>query len=311
VPDNQNNSATSIAMDADDIGGEISLAAGQFTVEQAISPEQVREVSRLRRQVFCLERGFEAGVGEEEPGEFDAHSRHVLLRQASDGAVVGTVRILAPNLANLENSFPMQRICDASWLRSLPLRTTGEISRFAISKERRMSYGPTSLLCLILLQGVVQLSSELGLTHWIAVMEPSLIRLNQRNGIHFQPAGPLVSYHGIRQPAIATIAAVLDRMRREHWKIWDYLTNSGVWLSAPSSNSMATIDGNVFDDERAIRIGSRWLAGERVAGTPARHVGDVALKLRMLAFESKSTTSAFAARLLQSALADLDRLAAS
>ncbi len=293
-----------------EITDEISLAASQFTLEQATSPEQLREVFRLRHQVYCVERGYETAVGEEETDEFDCRSRHVLLRHASDGTVVGTVRVLAANLANLADSFPMQRVCDASWLRSLPLRTTGEISRFAISKERRISYSAASLLRLTLLRGVVQVSSEMGLTHWLAVMEPSLMRLHQRNGIHFQPAGPLVSYHGIRQPAVGVIASVLARMKHEQLQVWNYLTDGGGWYGTQQAATSPPDEGAIFDDERANRIGSRWLAGERVAGTPARDVTDVALKLRMLAHESRGTGSAFSFRLLQSALADLDRLAA-
>ncbi len=298
-------------MDVPDTGDEISLAATQFTLEQATSAEQLREVFRLRHQVYCVERGFESAVGEEETDEFDARSRHALLRHASDGEVVGTVRVLAANLANLDDSFPMQRLCDASWFRPLPLRTTGEVSRFAISKQRRISCATASLLRLALLRGVVQISSDMGLTHWLAVMEPSLLRLNQRNGIHFQPVGPLVSYHGIRQPTVGNIAIVLARMRSEQWQVWNYLTDGGTWFGMLPAATAPANDGSIFDDERASRIGAGWLAGERLARTPARDAADVALKLRMLSHEFQADSSGFSGRLLQSALADLDRFAAA
>jgi N-acyl-L-homoserine lactone synthetase len=298
-------------MDAIALSDEISLAASQFTLEEATTAAHLRDVFQLRHQVYCVERGFEAAQGGEETDEFDVRSRHMLLRHASDGDVVGTVRVLAPNPANLNDSFPMQRVCHEAWLRPLPLRTTGEVSRFAISKKRRMSCTTASLLRLSLLRGVVQLSSEMGLTHWLAVMEPSLVRLNQRNGIHFQPVGPLVSYHGLRQPTVGNIAVVLARMEREQPQVWNYLTRHGTWFGVPATATTPVNDGRIFDDERTSRIGTGWLAGERLAGAPARDTGDVALKLRMLAHESERTSSPFSKRLLMSAIADLDRMGAA
>src|SRR5665213_2811296 len=118
---------------------ELSLTEKLFTIEMVTNRAQLREVFRLRHQVYCVERGFEAVSGNEETDEFDPQSRHVLLRHASDGEVVGTVRLVAHNPADLNASFPMQRVCEASLLRQLPLRRTGEISRFAISKQRRLS----------------------------------------------------------------------------------------------------------------------------------------------------------------------------
>jgi N-acyl amino acid synthase of PEP-CTERM/exosortase system len=222
-------------MNATEISGEISIAARQFTLERATTVEQLREVFRLRHQVYCVERGFEAVDGEEETDEFDCRSRHVLLREASSGAVVGTVRVIAPDphADPATPSLPMQGLCDPAQFRHLPAATTGEISRFAISKQRRMSCTAASFLRVALMRGIVQLSAELGLTHWLAVMEPSLIRLHQRSAIHFQPIGPLVSYHGIRQPTFGVITAMLSRIRREQWPVWSYLTGGGQWFGEP------------------------------------------------------------------------------
>jgi N-acyl-L-homoserine lactone synthetase len=217
-------------MNSSTIVDQLSLAERLFTIEMVATKAQLREVFRLRHQVYCIERGFEAGNGDEETDEFDPQSRHVLLRHASDGEVVGTVRLVAHNPTDLSASFPMQRVCEPSLLRQLPLRRTGEISRFAISKQRRLSCEHAALLRLALVRGFVQLSSEMRLTHWFAVMERSLLRLNQQNAIHFNPLGPLVSYHGIRQPAFAAIAALLDRVRREQPSVWHFLTDSGKWF---------------------------------------------------------------------------------
>src|SRR4051812_44183546 len=63
----------------------------EFTIESADTPEIAEEAYRLRHQVYCLERGYEAGQGGVERDGFDAHARHVLLRRRATRQVVGTV----------------------------------------------------------------------------------------------------------------------------------------------------------------------------------------------------------------------------
>jgi N-acyl-L-homoserine lactone synthetase len=206
-------------------------ATPDFIVEIARSPEQLREVFELRHQVYCVERGFEPGAGGQETDEFDSHSHHVLLRDSWDGVAVGTVRLIGPNPVNPADSFPIQRLCAPALLRHLPLSKAGEISRFAISKQRRGGSGceAGARPRLALIRGLTQLSDEMGITHWLAVMERSLIRLHHRQAIHFNPLGPLVSYHGCRQPAVASIPTLLDRVKREDFTIWSFLTGGGQW----------------------------------------------------------------------------------
>ena len=80
---------------------------------------------------------------------------------------------------------------------------------------------------LALVRGLVQLSKEIGITHWCAVMERTLLRLLQSSAIHFEPLGPLVEYHGLRQPASGDVDAILARMRREQPAIWEFVTGGG------------------------------------------------------------------------------------
>jgi N-acyl-L-homoserine lactone synthetase len=190
---------------------------------------QLHEVFKLRHQVYCIERGFEPSDDGEERDEYDPRSRHVILRRRDDGEVVGTVRLIVSDPANPAESLPMQRLCAPALLQSLPWATTGEISRFAISKRRRNSFRDALLLRLGLLRGVVQISGEMGLTHWLAVMERSLIRLHKSTEIHFEPVGPLVSYHGTRQPTFGVIAPVLERIRQGQFPTWNFLTDGGRW----------------------------------------------------------------------------------
>ncbi len=78
-----------------------------------------------------------------------------------------------------------------------------------------------------LMQGILQISQDAGLTHWCAVMERSLLRLLQGTSIYFQPLGPMVEYHGLRQPAAARIDGVLYRLFKEARPVFDYITDEG------------------------------------------------------------------------------------
>ena len=191
-------------------------------------PELVREAYRLRHQVYCVENKYESGTAGFEIDEFDARSRHVVIRHQRTGHVVGAARLVLPLLSAIDRSFPMQRVCEPRLLRHLPLQRAGEISRFAISKQRRNFSGAAiSLMRLALVQGVVRMSAEAGHTHWLALMEPSLLRLLRSNGFHFQPIGPMVEHHGVRQPVFADVDRLLRKMAQDYREVWDFITAGG------------------------------------------------------------------------------------
>lgn len=200
----------------------------EFSVEIADTPSNLQEVFRLRHQVYCVERQYESSATGFETDEFDDISRHVLLRSRATGEVMGTVRLVLPTFATGEWHFPMQRASRTSLRPHAPIRSTAEVSRFALSKARRdMSRASLALLRLGLVRGAVQLSNELGLTHWCAIMEPTLLRLMQTTSIYFRPIGPAVEYHGLRQPAVAEIDDTLSRMAEENPDLWDFITDGG------------------------------------------------------------------------------------
>jgi N-acyl-L-homoserine lactone synthetase len=205
----------------------------EVTIQVADTPELVREAHRLRYQVYCVERNYEAGQAGLEIDEFDERARHVVLCQRRTGEVVGTARLVLPCPTALQDSLPVQRVCDPTLLPRIPLATAAEVSRFAICKDRRgLSPAAVSLMRLGLVQGLVRLSDEAGLAHWFAVMERTLLRLLRSSAIHFQPVGPVVEHHGLRQPAYIHVGAMLSRMRREQPKIWDFITEGGrLWQS--------------------------------------------------------------------------------
>ena len=84
-----------------------------------------------------------------------------------------------------------------------------------------------ALLRLCLIRGIVQLSGELGLTHWCALMEPKLLRLLQMSAIYFHQISGMVEHHGLRQPSCIGLFEMLDRVRQEKPIVWDFITGSG------------------------------------------------------------------------------------
>lgn len=220
----------------------ISATGRDFAVELASTTDVLREAQRLRYQVYCLERGHTVGEVDTqmETDEYDAGSRHVVLRRRTNGEVVGTVRLILWSRDRPNDSLPMQRYCDPKVFETTPLETLGEISRFALSKERRQAGQLSdSLRRLALMQGILRVSGELGLTHWCAIMERSLLRLLQATGVHFVPLGPMVEVHGLRQPAIAAINLVLANGKRQCPDFYKFVTGARSYANAPAREELA------------------------------------------------------------------------
>jgi N-acyl-L-homoserine lactone synthetase len=194
----------------------------------ADSPELLRECCRLRHQVFCLETEiFKPGSDDQETDDFDKYSHHILLIHRESGQAVGTTRIIPASNQIGVGEFPMTRAFAPGILRTLPSQSTGEISRFAISKELRMRCGASMMVRLGLMQGIVRLSGELGLTHWCAIMEPKLVRMFRMSGIDFHELGPPVQYFGWRSPVYAEIKMLSDLLKVNNWQIWNYVSLGG------------------------------------------------------------------------------------
>jgi N-acyl-L-homoserine lactone synthetase len=204
----------------------LAQARDELAVELVTTPEQLIEAQRLRHKVYCEERGFEPGSGGLERDEYDPAGRHVLVRSRLTGTPLGTVRVVMSPGA--KHHLPMEQACAPWVLAPLPVSGTGEVSRFALTRDRTgVSPAAAALMRLSLVRGVIGISGEAGLSHWCAIMEPSLLRLLRATGIHFVPVGPSVEYHGIRQPAVGAIGTVLARMRREQPLVWSYVTADG------------------------------------------------------------------------------------
>lgn len=224
-----------------------------FQSTLANTPELRREAFRLRYQVYCIENPFEdpaQNPNEEESDDDDAHAAHALLIHRASGAVAGTVRLVLPLPDALDDSFALQRVCHEPMLgnhRQFPVLRMGEVSRFSISKNFRKRRGdglypnmhdpePRNAaeerrviphMTLGLIESLVRMSIQHRITYWCAVMEPTLLRLLSRLGIYFDPIGPLVDYHGRRQPCYIKVSTLLARVARERPDVWEVLTDRG------------------------------------------------------------------------------------
>lgn len=225
-----------------------------FEARTATTAQDAQTAYRLRYRVYCREAGFFSeslyADGVETDG-YDEHSAHCLLHYRPTGAVIGTARlILTQGESQGAGNFPFDHVCDAQALyddKRLPLETTGEISRFCITRslpeelersprrwfEQNWDGEPPGsrlllrLAKLALMRAVVHLTFHNDVTHWCAVMSPELRESFDRLGVPFTPYGPEVDYHGPRQPCYCDVGAALRVTRASRPDIWELLTDSG------------------------------------------------------------------------------------
>jgi N-acyl amino acid synthase of PEP-CTERM/exosortase system len=232
-----------------------------FEVAPAETAEQLMAAFRLRYQVYCVENQFENSERIPNGLEIDAYdqrSLHSLLIHRASGEAVGTVRLILPSsLAEGENpGLPIWDICHREFRGNeslLPWANTAEVSRFAVSKKICCHIageksapgfiGPDGIrgrvpdISLGLMQAIVQMAAKANITHLCAVMEPTLLRMLGRLGIHFTPLGPQVRYHGQRQPCYSDLDQLAARVWVERHDVWQVLTRDGyLW---PLSTELA------------------------------------------------------------------------
>src|SRR5579875_1143553 len=171
--------------------------------------------------------------------ELDDNALHSLLLHRKSGHAVGTVRLILPQP---DTRLPFARLC-ADPIRHdrnrLPPARTAEVSRFALSKTLRRTVArwmdATSdarrdallvrELVIALIHAILATCAEQGITHLVAVMEPALLRLLSRFGILFAPIGPLVDYHGMRQPCAAVVDTLERQMHARLPNLFDLIPN--------------------------------------------------------------------------------------
>lgn len=200
----------------------------------------------LRYEVYCHEQHFLAPAdypSRLETDSFDDHSIHVGAINR-EGVLVGTIRLVLPSALG----FPLFEHCSlfkefdylANPAKSALLAAV-EISRLAVSKSYRRRandglYGIADAddkaprqsdgeatrrqnrpeLVLGLYRTIYQYSKLQGITHWLAAMEKTLLRLLFRYQFGFKPIGPEVDYYGPVTPYLAGISEMEEGLRQRH-----------------------------------------------------------------------------------------------
>lgn len=221
-----------------------------FATVDADRPPFVGDAYRLRYQIYCVEKGFEdstAHPNELEKDEFDSHAVQSLLLDRATGIALGTARLVLPLSNAPDRSFAIQRILRHESMKAaaaVPIGSTAEVSRFSISKQSlrrvsttmnagsRVDYQKGPLMRLGLIQMLIRMSVANGITHWFCIIEPSLKRMLDAMSFHMEPIGPLVNYHGMRQPCFCSLSGVLAAMKRERPSFWEVLTDGGEFAVA-------------------------------------------------------------------------------
>jgi N-acyl-L-homoserine lactone synthetase len=166
---------------------------------------QVANCQAIRFHVYCRERRFLAESSYpdgSEQDEFDEHAMHLAVLQ-NCGKVLATARIVRAS----HLGFPLERYCTAEIPRAL-LDTTGEVSRLAVPRSTapdRWTSRWTREIALKLYQTTYRTAKNLGLTHLLAVMELSLVRILRRFDIPWIAIGPTVEYAGAVRPYLLSL----------------------------------------------------------------------------------------------------------
>ncbi len=225
-----------------------------FEVVSANTPELIDEAYKLRYQVYCEEKGFEDAEQFPDGREFDEYDRraaHSLIRHRESGVFVGVVRLVLPDSSDSGELLPAEQYCPLSShpeLAKLPRHLVAEVSRFSVSKTFRRRIAEIDSISGIyqdevadstrvhprfdrrllphvtvgLIAALVRMCREHGIHYCYSVMEPTLLKLLGRFGIHFQSVGEPVDCRGLRVPSFFA-GDDLQAMMHKRPDIWSLL----------------------------------------------------------------------------------------
>ena len=173
------------------------------------------------------------------------------------GEYTGIVRLVLPDPVDTGKPLPMERLCSSAIrkavgdLANVPRERVAEISRFSVSRQLRSKCvqsadspvtagsvndrnhidvkGSCMLphITLGLFAGIMLMSERHGITHFLAIIEPRLLRLLSRYGIYFHKTGPVIDHHGQRQPVMANIDMLLSGIYAKRRDVWEIITDCG------------------------------------------------------------------------------------
>jgi len=223
-----------------------------FSVELATTPEQLKNIFRIRYRVYCEEFGYEspeAFIDKMEQDDFDQHSLHCLITHKASQMPAACVRVIPATSQLKEGLLPLEKYAahslDSAAMKSLDFdrNTICEVSRLAVdcafrrrSGEAATRFGEMDALDisnmerrtfgLIAVSGflaAISLADITGVPNMFAMMEPFLPRLMNRSGICFQKIGNDIDYHGLRAPYFASTRAINTTLVPELRGFYDYI----------------------------------------------------------------------------------------
>ena len=259
-----------------------------FSVLKADRTDLKERAFKLRHDVFVAENKFTDIVVHEDGLEYDGYDYravHYLLEHEGRGEDIGTVRIILPDEAHPEASFPMQAVCDHPMLRDgervatlcqisrmcmvsdfrerdrdgalLPAyyeaeNKTGAVEGEMVYIRRRIPYAPL---------GLFRAAFETALRHRIMdclmMIELEQLPYLNRMGISYSVLGPcLPDYRGMR-PVVFNIKNVLDTMLIDNPQCWDVISDmgrvhkmaNGLYLNDWQDHMMHDLDmDEIFED---------------------------------------------------------------
>ncbi len=225
--------------------------ASYFSVTLVDSKESLREVQRIRFNVYCAEFGYEDPSrfpDGYEIDEYDDQSQHALIRHRPTSMPAGCVRMVPTLAGDRYAPLPFEKHCanslDYPFVESLNLdrATVCEISRLAVDgafrrrgpQERQSRFGRIEeidfspaerrtlpLIAVSAFLAATAITEKTANTNVFAMMEPFLPRLMSRSGINFQRAGSDIEYHGKRAPYFTTTQSALQTMNQQLRELFD------------------------------------------------------------------------------------------
>lgn len=243
--------------------GELIEAFNEyFEIVPANTPELQAETFRLRYEVICEEMempGYERWKypDKQEKDEDDDRASHCLLRRRPTGTTAGTVRLIMCDPHDPDRPFPietrLQHMSDPHVIKiPAPSRPeTAEISRLILAKRFRSRRGedqnefgagldsegtsgprakerryfPHAVLGLM--TALFHITARQRIRYWYAMGEPKFNRLLKRFALELTPIGPVVEYHGMRQPHFDPIMHMLARTYHRRPDVWELVTKRG------------------------------------------------------------------------------------
>ena len=226
----------------------------EFTFKKVDSVELLKEIYRVRYEVFCQECEFLPTSDYPEGLEIDKYDDHSIHFAAfADGDVIGTARLVM----NSNLGYPLNEHCKVTGINEseLPKETLVEVSRLALRKifRRRKEDGiyaiesymkkseggilpenPNEMteqerkrqrpvVILGLYKSMYHETRRVGFTHWYAAMEKKLWYHLKNFNFTFDEIGPLVDYYGPVIPYLGIIEKLEREVSGRSPELWAYL----------------------------------------------------------------------------------------